>query len=162
MRVGLPQGGAAIEFDGTGAGDGQHLLAEVDAGERDVLGVGREIEAGADRYLEHLAPGLRASPRSGVAEQHAVHQLHLPVIGTGMLVPVTMPPLAAVTQLRAYRHSLRCGESASKPTLWGGVNELRLIEQAEPGTVRLPARHLRAGARTVLWRRGTQRDFSAD
>ncbi len=45
-------------------GDGEHLRAEVDAGQRDALRIEAQVESGPDRHLENLAGGLRTGPRA--------------------------------------------------------------------------------------------------
>ena len=45
-----------------------------------------EVASGADRDLQDLALGLRAGPLPAAGEQHAVEEVHLPVVAAGVLV----------------------------------------------------------------------------
>src|SRR6266511_1935122 len=94
QRVGvpLPQVHRTAELQGSVAGALQHGGAEVDPGQPDVVGIGAEVQAGADRDLQDVAAGLLADPRAGVAEQVPVEEPHLPVVVGGVLVPVVAKP----------------------------------------------------------------------
>jgi hypothetical protein len=50
-------------------GDGQHLGAEVESGEANVVGVMRQVQSGADGNLERVAPGLGARPATVLGPQ---------------------------------------------------------------------------------------------
>src|SRR5690606_19578641 len=75
----------------------EHLFAPVDPGQRDGVGVELEVEAGADGDFQGGAGRLAADPLAGVAEQVAVKESDFAVVGTGFLVPVSVPSGGAIT-----------------------------------------------------------------
>ncbi len=50
---------------GAVAGEGQHGRAELDAGQPDAVGIEREVQAGADGGLQHVAADRAADPARG-------------------------------------------------------------------------------------------------
>src|SRR5690606_32153369 len=81
------QGDRAAGRGGPAAGVLEHPRGQVDAGERDVGGVAVEAQARADAHLEHVPGGAAARPPPAVAEQLAVEERHLPVVGVRVAVP---------------------------------------------------------------------------
>jgi hypothetical protein len=104
----------AAEPVGPVPGQLEHLGAEVDAGQADVVGVVGEVPAGADGDLEDVAAGLAADPASALGEEPPFPAGDLLVVGAGVLVPVAaQPPHPPVTHLP--------GHAALPPASAGGA-----------------------------------------
>ena len=88
VGVAFTQIRAPAELGGPPLGDVEHGRAPFDPGQPDVLGVEGQVETGTDGDLQHVADRLGADPGAGVTEQDSLEELHLPVIGRRMLVPV--------------------------------------------------------------------------
>src|SRR6266542_4214625 len=93
LGVAQAQVDLAAESVGLAARQGDHLGAELDPGQADVVGVVGEVAAGADGDLQDLAAGLVADPLAAVGEQPAFPEGHLLVVVAGVVVPVAAQPL---------------------------------------------------------------------
>jgi hypothetical protein len=66
--VTMKQRGTTPEHGRPAAGDVEHGLAEVDAGQGDVVGIGAKVEPGPDSHFQHRPGRLPARPGPGVVE----------------------------------------------------------------------------------------------
>src|SRR5262249_56437516 len=80
LGVAQPKVDPAPELGGACARLREHLAAEVDARQRDPGRIVREVAAGPDCELEHVALRLAAHPGPTVAEERSLAHGDLPVV----------------------------------------------------------------------------------
>ena len=97
MRIAVHQSHRALQIRGSAVGDRQQLLAQIQAGELDTLRIPGKIQAGTHGHFEGLPGGPRAHPLASVLENSPVHKPHLLVVAIGLLIPVALQLVTAVT-----------------------------------------------------------------
>jgi len=93
LRVAELKFGGASELLCAAAPEGEHLRAELDPGQRDVVGIVGQVAGGADGEFEHLPVRLLADPAAAVPEQHALEERDLAVVAARVAVLILAHPL---------------------------------------------------------------------
>src|SRR5207244_1044380 len=79
LGIALVQVGLDPQVARSLAGDREHLPTELDSGQLGAGWIVLEVSAGADRYLQDVAPGLRGRPLAAIGEQDTLEEGDLAV-----------------------------------------------------------------------------------
>jgi hypothetical protein len=86
LRVAETEGDVAAELARPRAGDREHGRTELDADQPSIGRVVRQVAAGADGDLEHIARRLPADPLAPASKEQAVEEVHFGVVPVRVLL----------------------------------------------------------------------------